>query len=498
MEKGLLDVKYVALYIRKSRGDADTDLVKHRDELVQMCEKSNWKYVEYSEIGTGDSIEVRPKMQEMLRDVEAETFDAVLVVHYDRLGRGDKVDQAKIEKTFAMSSTLIITPQKVYNLNDESDMMLADFQGMIARQEYKAISRRMRGGKRRGALAGNWSNGIPPFPYKYNPLTKKIEPDAENLPIYRLMIEKILNGFAITDIAWDLNKMGIPSPRGRLWNPPVINRILCDEVHLGKIIVGKKTKLVTTGVTVRKPKDEWVVINNCHDPVKTQLEHDKIMFIVKRDRSVPPASRAGKHAFSGLLRCGICDNTLQILKRSDRETDSLKSCTHRDHWGNRCQNFGGHMDVLEKYVHAAIESKQIEIEEAIQNGVSLNDIQIIIDMADKKLGDIKESEKSIERIYASYEKGIYSDEVFIERRDKVQAELNALEEELEIINSHKDNSQSRKNEDMLVTIKDVLAIIKGSDNDSKDLNRAYKSIIHTIYWMRESLDSPPTVKVNFL
>lgn len=497
MNHDKLDVKYVAIYLRKSRGDEDKDLDKHRDELVNLCLKNDWMYTEYAEIGTGDSIAARPKMQQLLSDVEAETYDAVLVIHYDRLGRGDKVDQARIEKTFAHSNTLIITPQKVFDLNDESDMMLADFQGMIARQEYKAISRRMRGGKRRGALAGNWSNGTPPFPYKYNRLTKKAEPDEEKIPIYNLMKERILNGYTSTDVAWELNKMGIPSPRGVLWNPAVVRNIVCDETHLGKIVVGKKVKHPNFGTIIYKPKDEWVVVNNCHQAVKTQREHDKIMFIISRERTTPLAGRAGKSPFSGLIRCAFCGNTLQIQKRPERPFDLLKSCKHRDHWGNRCINVGASMEIIIDNVTAAIELKEKELKEAIEKGITLEDIRALLEMSEKKVEEIREQEKALERIYIAYEKGVYSDEVFTERLDKAKAVLHQLETEYEIIQKQADNSQNARNEDMLASVKEVKDILAESD-DPKEVNRAYKSIIHSIEWKRETIDSTPVVKVNFL
>lgn len=497
MGEKVYDIRHVAIYLRKSRGDAETDLVKHRDELVRMCEQNGWQYVEYAEIGTGDSIAARPKMQELLRDVQAEMYDAVLAIHYDRLGRGDKIDQATIEKAFQQSGTLLVTPEKIYDFNDDTDLMLADFLGMIARQEYKAIARRMRGGKRRGAKMGFWTNGIPPFPYRYNRDTKKIEPDPEKLPIYRWMVEKALSGYSSTDIAWELNKMGIPSPRGGYWSPPVVRRLLCDEVHLGKIIVGKKTVLPTTGQLVYKPKEEWITIHNCHEPVKTQLEHDKIMFLFSRQTQIPKASRAGKSPFSGLIKCAKCGSTMQIQKRVGR-SDSLKACVHTDHWGNRCGVIGGSIDVVEKYVRTAIEAKKAELEEAIRKGITLEDIRVLVEMAEQKLKEIREQEKAIERIYESYEKGIYDDDDFIRRRDKAKAVLAKLEEELELIERQKQNTENARNEDMLLSVKEVLEVMDNPNIDPKDMNRYYKSIIHNIIWERYDIDEPPTITVNFL
>ena len=119
-------IKYVALYLRKSRGDAETDLEKHRLILTELCKINNWKYVVYEEIMSGDSIEMRPKFQKLLADVESEVYDAVCVVDIDRLGRGDEEDQGKIKKAFAKSDTYVITPEKVYNLNNAEDKFVVE------------------------------------------------------------------------------------------------------------------------------------------------------------------------------------------------------------------------------------------------------------------------------------------------------------------------------------------------------------------------------------
>jgi DNA invertase Pin-like site-specific DNA recombinase len=55
-------IRYVAVYIRKSRAESMEDLEKHRMVLIDLCKKNNFKYVEYIEVGTSDSIDLCPKI----------------------------------------------------------------------------------------------------------------------------------------------------------------------------------------------------------------------------------------------------------------------------------------------------------------------------------------------------------------------------------------------------------------------------------------------------
>jgi site-specific DNA recombinase len=114
--------------------------------LTEMCNRNNWKFVDYPEIGSGDSIELRPVFQRLLQDIEEGLFDAVLVVDWDRLGRGDMGDTDRIKKALKKSNTLVITPGKWYDLND--DDFNVDAKAFIARQEYKMIKFRLNRGKK--------------------------------------------------------------------------------------------------------------------------------------------------------------------------------------------------------------------------------------------------------------------------------------------------------------------------------------------------------------
>ena len=117
------------IYLRKSRQDEelekkeDTDtLARHRSTLLSVAKKQNLDIVEIKEeIVSGGSISSRPKMLQLLDEVKNNTYDAVLCIDLDRLGRGGMQDQGLILDTFKESHTLIITPDKTYDLNNELD-----------------------------------------------------------------------------------------------------------------------------------------------------------------------------------------------------------------------------------------------------------------------------------------------------------------------------------------------------------------------------------------
>jgi len=278
MENKLSEIiKDIAIYLRKSRakGQEETDetLEKHNEILVDFAKKHNLRYVIYKEIASGDSIDGRPEMIKLLEDIENDLFDAVLVLDYDRLSRGSEEDSGKIKRIFKKSGTLIITPNKVYNLENEDDETFLELISFMSRQEYKMIKRRMLRGKKIGSKMGNWTNGTAPIPYKYNLQTKGLIIDEEKLSTYNLIkslfLDKLLT---VESVAIELNKLGIPTPyeRGTKWHGNVVQRILLNETHLGKIISNKSKGNTRKGEKIiNYPRDRWIVVENCHLPVKT-------------------------------------------------------------------------------------------------------------------------------------------------------------------------------------------------------------------------------------
>ncbi len=110
-----------SLYLRKSRADLEAEakgegetLARHEKMLIELARRYNFSIGKiYREIVSGESIEARPVIQELLRDVEQGRWKGVLVVEVERLARGDTMDQGRVAKSFKFSNTKIITPIKI-------------------------------------------------------------------------------------------------------------------------------------------------------------------------------------------------------------------------------------------------------------------------------------------------------------------------------------------------------------------------------------------------
>jgi len=501
MESKKYDIRYVANYIRKSRAESMEDLEKHRMILADLCDKNKFKYVEYIEVGTSDSIDMRPKISKLLKEVEDGVYDAVCVVEYDRLGRGDLGEQDRLKKAFQKSDTLIITPDKIYDLNNDIDDTYADLKGFFARQEYKMITKRLRQGKKIGSRRGQWTNGTPPFPYVYQRYCEKYNEkglviDDERYLIYRNIIQQALNGDPPKKIAENLNRNGILTYKGNYWSGVTIQRLLVDETHLGKIISNKtsgdghKNKRPNAKDVKVTPKSEWVIVENCHEAVKTQEEHDIIIELINGRKLFQTRAQQQLHAFSGLIKCERCGHSHTFYVK--REKPMMKPCWYISPLGEKCRNEGVLVSIIEKLVLDEISKfKDSFLTDIPQEDDSLLKLQTLIS---EKETTLSKQKKALSLVNDAYEMGDYSREEWQERKKKRELEIQKTVDEIYEV-------QKRISKNTHVAASDRLKDLENFYNkidiatDDATRNDLYRSIIDSIIWYRNGEDI--RVKINF-
>ena len=497
-------IKDVAVLLRKSRGEEE-DLAKHKQDLVEICVTNNWRYTIYEELGTSTEIEYRPEMQTLLKDINDDLYDAVLVIDKDRLSR-EGTGQALINKTLMDNDCLIVTPNKIYDLNNENDILMTEVEDLFARIEYRTISKRFRRGKRRGAKMGNWVNGTPPFPYKYNPETKGLDVDEEKRKWFRFMVDQFFAGKPFFEIAWELNKQGVKTQRNGNWHENSVRRLLLSEVHLGRIIFNKTEgsghKNKKTKELVIKPREEWIIKENCQEALKSFDVHDKILATLASRRKIPKSSVQIKLPLAGLIKCGKCGSMMSVSRRKRKEEYKfeIKTCQKSDFVGNRCGNSGGSAWIVMDVIKEEIKGRIIDIEKAISEGekykINTNNYELKIEAAKKQ---IAKKEKAIERAYFAYEEDELSFEKYKERADSLRNDIKKLNTELESYETFVRESNSIDQKEKLEKYKRTLELVTSLDNVEdetlcKTVNENLKDIIFEIQWTRKGKD----VTVNII
>lgn len=93
------------------------------------------------------------------------------------------------------------------------------------------------------------------------------------------------------------------------WHVTSIRVILENEVYLGKLIYGKqKNKSMKSKEKVKCPREEWIVVENCHEPIISQELWDTVHKILAAKHR--PTQSGKVQIFAGLVYCADCGHAL--------------------------------------------------------------------------------------------------------------------------------------------------------------------------------------------
>jgi len=209
--------KKVACYVRVSTSSQAKDdkysIPEQIDILKNICIKNNWNYDLYQDLGiSGETIEARPNIKELLSNCRKGIYMRVLVVDQDRLSRSVR-DLQIIKEIFKDKKIKLMFQNSVLDLDNEDDDFMSDIQGVFSKRELRIIAKRSARGKYQKAKQGKLPLGGNNILYGYT-LDKggRIIVDQEEVKVVRNIFNWVANeGLSSYKIADRLNSLGIPT-----------------------------------------------------------------------------------------------------------------------------------------------------------------------------------------------------------------------------------------------------------------------------------------------
>lgn len=434
-------------YLRKSRFDRDyaelsieETLKRHEAILDRLAENRGYHISKtYYEVVSGESIAARPEIQKMLEEVSLGIYAGVLVVDLERLARGNGADQAYISQVFQFSGTKIITPLKVYDPNNEFDEEYFEFGLFMSRREYKTINRRLVRGRDSSAAEGKYINSIAPYGYKRVKLSNEkgysLEPHPEESEVIQKIFSLFLNGAGTKIIANYLNDHTVPTRHGGPWTYSTITNIITNPVYMGKIRRGwsKQIKTIENGQVKRriqrkKNPADYQVFDGLHPALITEEEFTRAQEL--REQRRPDARVKNQfvlqNAFAGLLYCSVCGNRIgrTIASRSRGSTARLRCVNSRS-----CRNGSANYDIVEKEIidslRTWLEGYQVKIDTA-GFADEIAEYRALLEKYGRELAKLN---LQLENAFDLVEQGIYTLELFQQRREKLNASIAQVKEQ---------------------------------------------------------------------
>lgn len=496
------DLEPACFYLRKSREDQEAEargegetLAKHKKALFKLAKEHGVNITKvFEEVVSGESIIHRPEMLSLLKEVEAGQWASVFCMDIDRLGRGKMQDQGLILETFKNSQTKIVTPRKVYDLNDEFDEEYTEFEAFMARKELKIITRRLQSGRLRSvSIDRNYIGARPPYGYliEKNAQGRTLVPHPEQAPVIKLIFELyVKENMGSRKIAHELNRLGKKTYTGKPWEPSTVLFIIKNEVYVGRLQWRKKEEKKSQDPNKKddvrtRPREEWIDVEGRHEPLVSKELFAQAQTILKGKYHVPYQIVNGiTNPLAGLIKCEICGGSM-ILRPYIHQKYPHLMC-----YNSYCENKSSRFEYVEKRLIEELQSWLTDYQEQWGNYRPKEKSLKLINIKEKSLrnlqNELKELEQQKDNLHDLLERKIYDEDTYLDRSQKLSDKISntkssILKTERELEKEIKQN-KAQKN-----IIPKVKTLLNKYDQISDPIikNKILKSILEYATYKKE-------------
>jgi site-specific DNA recombinase len=301
--------------IRLCRERLDQDKIKVRDVFIDRAI-------------SGSSLHARAGIQALLEEVARGDVDIVIAEALDRLSR-DQEDIARIYKRLSFAQVTLVTLAEG-EINELHIGLKGTMNALFLKDLASKTRRGQRGRVEAGKIPGGQSYGyrlVPTLNADGTVNRGEREIIEDEARVIKRIFKDYAEGKTARQIAAGLNKEGLASPRGGVWNASTINGnrkrrngILNNELYLGNIVYNRQrfVRDPETGKRRSRPNPEalWVTKHVPHLQIIEQEIWDKAHAIKAKYASKCGNKRqTRKRLLTGLVQCGCCNGSMTIIGR---------------------------------------------------------------------------------------------------------------------------------------------------------------------------------------
>ncbi len=308
--------------------------------------------------------------------------------------------------------------------------------------------------KRSGEFVGAFAS----YGYIKNPEDNhKLIVDEEAAEIVRKIFEwKVNEGLGNLSICHRLNDMGVLNPTGYkkkklnqnynnsqimqedyTWCPSTVRNILKNDIYIGNVTQGKRrVKSYKIHKVEQVPEDEWITVENMHEPIIDKELFEKAQELRRVDTRVQSNGSLSKWA--GILKCADCGRAMhkKYCKNKKGTVYEYYICgTYRKKSNKLCTKHTLKVEDLEK---AVLDTIKLHIETFIDTEELLREINSFNTkkLENKDIENMKQAkEKEVEKI-SIIKRGLYEDwkndyitkEEYLEYKQKYEQDIDRIKE----------------------------------------------------------------------
>ena len=463
-----------AIYARLSREDNlnQSDSIENQLSLLHDY-VGNRPYLQlvgtYIDNGyTGTDFD-RPEWQKLMEAVRAKEVDCIVVKDLSRLGRNYIETGEFLEKICPFFGIRFIA------INDNFDTDTTEASGQLsvslsniindyyAKDISRKVSSALRSKMENGEFIGSWEK----YGYLKDENNKnQLIINPETAPVVKQIFLWRSEGMSYMGINKKLNDSGIPSPgqykanrgivtnnnqkdRVILWNKHMVTEILKDVTYLGHLAQRKGSQCLYAGISYHRTEEQdWIVVENTHEPIIEQELFDKVQAI-NNAAAEKAKTNSGKYdhlpkavnIYGKKFTCADCGSVIKLVRsfstKKDKVYFTFKCPTYAEHGTRACN---------------AKKMRKADLDEAVLSAMKAQ-LDLFVDMQDslhrllamkkamasqsQQKDEIKSLKKKLDHkkglfsgLYRDLREGLITDEDYAQAREVILADIDRMEKQL--------------------------------------------------------------------
>ena len=434
-------------------------------------EKGYTNLVHFLDDGISGVTMDRPGFVEMIRQLEQGKAAAVFVKGLSRLGR-NYIEVGRLTEEFFPDNDIRLVAVSDNIDTAEGENELAPIRNLFNEWYARDISKKRRISNKIKGNAGE-PMGQPPYGYVKDPNDPKYWiVDDEAAQVVRRVYSMTLEGFGTEQIATQLEKDGVLTPRAywltkgikrpgkgkqqppTKWNSSTITKILSLQEYCGDILNFKTySKSYKNKKRIDNDRENWVVFQDVHEAIIERAVYEQVQ--QKRGKIRKRRTNNGEHnMFSGLLVCADCGSNLHFhFNQGNPEIKYFNCSNYKGNRGTCTSTHYVRVDFLEEVVLGEIRRLtkfaslyEDEFVKAVI-GHSQQAEQTDRKLKEKELRTLlardEELDGLFERIYEDNVSGKLSDDRFAKMSRRYEDEQKELSEKIKKLRSEIEKQSSR-------------------------------------------------------
>ena len=407
------DTYNVGIYARLSRDDErigeSVSIENQKELLTRYVREQGWNLQSYyCDDGVSGTTFDRPGFNRMVQDATDGKINLILCKDLSRLGR-DYIEAGRYtDFVFPSLGCRFIALNDGVDTMHKNNEMTVILKNVMNDLYARDTSNKIKAVKQSTFKAGKFIGCYAPYGYMKSPEDKhKLIPDPNTAPTVRRIFDLRAQGNGHRKIAIILNEDSIPSPKmyyymtlGQehhsyemtAWSDMTIKKILRNEVYLGHMVQNKTGHIsYKNHKQVPKPKEEWIKVENTHEPIVTQELWDFVQTMESR----PGKTRSGKDGkialFGGIAKCMDCGGAMRFCTDYRKHKDG-KPSEYKAYHCNRYMS-GGYEACSPHYINQKVLVDLVIIDIRTKAAYAMNDPEGLKDqiLAKRKAAGIEKT-----------------------------------------------------------------------------------------------------------